>query len=266
MSANFHTHTVFCDGKATPEEIVKRAIELGFSSIGFSGHGYTPYDLRYCMKDIIGYITEVERLRRLYKDKIEIYLGIEEDSRHLCHRADLDYIIGSCHYYETAEGIFPFDSNYSFFTKGLSAYGGNELLFAEDYYRHFCDYILRRRPDIIGHFDLVTKFDEKEKDRYLHNPKYNALAIKYTRIALGADCIFEVNTGLMTRGFRTSPCPHENLLYEIKKQDGKIILSSDSHQLETLDGYFEETRAQLRDIGFEYTYTLKDRRWVKEYL
>ena len=36
--ADFHMHTVFCDGKNTPEEILEKAIELGFDSIGFSSH------------------------------------------------------------------------------------------------------------------------------------------------------------------------------------------------------------------------------------
>ena len=31
MKANYHTHTVFCDGKNTPEEIILAAIEKGFS-------------------------------------------------------------------------------------------------------------------------------------------------------------------------------------------------------------------------------------------
>lgn len=42
MLANFHTHSTFCDGKNTPEEIVLAALEKGFVSIGFSSHGYTP--------------------------------------------------------------------------------------------------------------------------------------------------------------------------------------------------------------------------------
>ena len=46
MLANFHTHTVFSDGKNTPEEVVLGALEKGFRGIGFSDHGYTPYDLR----------------------------------------------------------------------------------------------------------------------------------------------------------------------------------------------------------------------------
>ena len=80
MVSNLHTHTTFCDGKNTPEEIVLHALERGFVSIGFSGHGYTPYDLRYCMKDTDSYIAEIQRLKNKYKNKIQIYLGIEEDA------------------------------------------------------------------------------------------------------------------------------------------------------------------------------------------
>ena len=46
---NLHTHTTFCDGKNTCRELIERAIELGFNSIGFSGHGYTPFDIKYSM-------------------------------------------------------------------------------------------------------------------------------------------------------------------------------------------------------------------------
>ena len=80
MLSNFHTHTSFCDGENTPEEVVLSAIEKGFSSIGFSSHGYTEFDLRYCLKDTKGYITEINRLKEKYRNKIEIYLGVEEDA------------------------------------------------------------------------------------------------------------------------------------------------------------------------------------------
>ncbi len=72
MFANYHTHTTFCDGKNTPEEIVQYALEHNFESIGFSGHSKTIFDMRYCMKDIIGYITEVNRLKEKYSNDIQM--------------------------------------------------------------------------------------------------------------------------------------------------------------------------------------------------
>ena len=46
--ANLHTHTSFCDGKNSPEEMVRSAVEKGFDVLGFSGHSYTPFDETYC--------------------------------------------------------------------------------------------------------------------------------------------------------------------------------------------------------------------------
>ena len=46
------------------------AIEKGFSAIGFSGHGYTDYDLRYCMKNTDGYIAEIKNLKEKYKKEV----------------------------------------------------------------------------------------------------------------------------------------------------------------------------------------------------
>ena len=72
MLANYHTHSTFCDGKSTPEEMVLAAMERGFSALGFSGHGYTPFDLHSCMSDTRGYISEIKRLKEKYKNKIQI--------------------------------------------------------------------------------------------------------------------------------------------------------------------------------------------------
>ena len=63
MITNFHTHTTFCDGKSTAEEVVRSAIEKGFTAIGFSGHGVTGFDPGYCLKDIDGYRAEILRLQ-----------------------------------------------------------------------------------------------------------------------------------------------------------------------------------------------------------
>ena len=109
---NLHTHSTFCDGINTPEEIVLGAIAKGMPAVGFSGHGYTPYDLRYCMKDTEGYRREILRLKEKYRGEIEVYLGLEEDAFYPADRTKFDYIIGSCHYF-FADGVYyPIDSSY----------------------------------------------------------------------------------------------------------------------------------------------------------
>lgn len=263
MLANFHTHTVFCDGKNTPQEIVKAAIEKGFSSIGFSGHGYTDFDLRYCMKDTDGYIAEIRSLKEKYKDKIQVYIGVEEDAFHPGDRTKFDYIIGSSHYFHIGDEYYPIDSSHELFKVCLQKFGYDISRLAETYYSAFCDYINTRKPDIIGHFDLITKFDELETSLFLQNDEYNKIAEKYIAQAAKSGSIFEVNTGAISRGVRTSVYPNENLLYILKKLGARLILSSDSHSIDTLDFGFNEAKKQLRDIGFTHLFTLHNGEFVK---
>ncbi|MBO5060598.1 MAG: histidinol-phosphatase [Clostridia bacterium] len=266
MLSDFHTHTTFCDGENTPEEIVLYAIDNGFASIGFSGHGYTSFDLRYCMKDKAAYISEINRLKKKYKNKIQVYTGVEEDAFSPVNRSDFDYIIGSSHYFLDGETYYPIDSSYDYFKKCLELFKYDIITLSETYYSAFCDYILKRKPDIVGHFDVITKFDMIDTPRFLSNPEYLKIADKYMTEAVKSDVIFEVNTGAIARGLRTTPYPHENLLYLLKKHNGKLILSSDSHRLDTLTFNFDETKKFLRDIGFEYVYTIYDNEFKKDYL
>ena len=266
VKTNFHTHTVYCDGKNTPEEVVLSAIKLGFDSIGFSGHGFTDFAPEYCMKDTDGYINDIKAVREKYKNDIRVYLGIEEEAFCLTDRARFDYIIGSCHYVLKDGRYYAVDSSPQHFEKCLSAFGNDALGLATSYYEAFCEYILRRRPDVIGHFDLITKFDEAEPVRFLNNAEYIKLASGYLKKAVGAGVPFEVNTGAISRGYRKTPYPQEELLHTLLNLDGKIVLSSDSHSADTLDFAFDETKKYLYDIGFRYVYVLCDGGFQKDFL
>lgn len=255
MLANFHTHTTFCDGKNTPEEMVLAALEQGFTALGFSGHGPTPFDLRYCMQDIPGYIAEIRRLQKKYADKLPIFLGIEEDCFAPVNRADFDYIIGSSHYIHVDAVYYSVDSGEDYLKKAADACGGPREM-AETYYRNFCAYILDRKPDIAGHFDLITKYEQSGGSLFFGSEAYWQTAEKYLRKAVESGCLFEVNTGAMARGLRTTPYPHERLLHILKKEGANVILSSDSHSAQTLDFGFGEVKALLKDVGFAHTFTL----------
>lgn len=252
MLANYHTHTSFCDGKNSAEEIVLAALEAGFDAIGFSGHGFTAFDLTYCMKDTDGYLSEIARLKNKYKKDIEIYAGVEEDAAYPLDRTPFDYTIGSSHYFCIDGSYYPIDSRYDCLEKCVALYGGDTLRMTEDYYSSFCHYIERHRPDVVGHFDLLTKFDEQHP-LFLPDARYRALALKYARIAASSGAIFEVNTGAISRGYRTTPYPHEELLFALKNEGARVMLSSDSHNKETLAFGFAEAKSLLREVGFTST-------------
>ena len=266
MLTNYHTHTTFCDGKSTPEEIVLYSIEKGFSSVGFSGHGYTPFDLRYCMKDTTGYIEEISRLKTKYSDKIEIYCGVEEDALSYINRESFDYIIGSLHYICVGDKYYPVDSSIDYFNECLQAFDNDALKLADNYYRTFVSYIADRKPDIVGHFDLITKFEEIGTQHFLNNKEYLKLSEKYLKMAAKSDVIFEINTGAISRKIRKTPYPWENLLSVLKTEGCKVILSSDSHSADTMSCCFDEVEYMLRNIGFDCVYELHQGKFEKRFL
>lgn len=263
MLSNFHTHTTKSDGKNTPEEIVKVAIEKGLKSIGFSDHGYTEFDLSYCMKDTDGYIDEITRLKTLYKGQIGVYLGVEEDAFHQVDRKRFDYIIGSAHYVKIDGEYFSVDGFQGNVEKCLGLCGGDPVKLADVYYKAFCDYIVCRKPDIIGHFDLITKFD-KQLNLFLKDKKYLALSEKYFTFALTSGSLVEVNTGAIARGYRTSPYPSENLLRITLKNGNGVILSSDTHNTDNLTFGFEQAIQLLKEVGFKQIYTISNGKFVTE--
>ena len=263
MLSNFHTHSTFCDGENTLEEIVVSAIEKGFVSLGFSSHGYTDFDLSYCCKEWDEYIKQIKQLKEKYKKEIQLYLGIEEDAFYLNDRSKFDYIIGSSHYIKIKNEYFPIDFSFDGFKLLLEKYDGTLLEMAEQYYSAFCDYVNQRKPDIIGHFDLLTKYDELGEPFFSGNSEYSKIAEKYIAEALKADCIIEVNTGAIARQLRTAPYPSINLLHILKKNNAKLILSADSHAADTIDFGFTDTKNMLKDIGFKQLYTLYNGEFVK---
>jgi len=262
MLADFHVHTVFCDGKNTPEEIVEEAINREFSAIGFSGHGFTGFDQRYCMKDMDGYIAEIRRLQIKYAGRLQIALGVEEDAFELVDRGRFDYIIGSAHYLHVMDRYYSVDSGLDYIQKGLELFGNDPVRLAEEYYGAFCDYIESRKPDIIGHFDLITKYQESGCEHFLNNKAYCQAAQAYITRAARSNCLFEVNAGAVARGLRTAPYPSEELLYTLKRLGGRLILSSDSHSADKLGFRFEEMTDLLRDVGFRQLYTYRDHTFV----
>ena len=79
MKGDLHVHTLFSDGKNTPEEMVLTAIEKGFSYIGFSDHAPMDFDDGCAMawEKLPEYSAEILRLKEKYKDQIDIFCGLE---------------------------------------------------------------------------------------------------------------------------------------------------------------------------------------------
>ncbi len=233
---DLHCHTCFCDGKNTPEEMVRSALSKGMAAIGISGHGYTAFDTRYCMsvKATEEYKTEIRRLKEKYAGQIEILLGIELDALSELDTSDFDYVIGSAHYVKCGDQYLPIDeSPEDFELICRDHFGGDYYAFAEEYYRTVST-LAEKKIDIVGHIDLITKFNEGNRLFDMQEPRYLAAAKAAIDALLPLGIPFEINTGAISRGYRVAPYPDIALSGYIKQKGGSLILSSDSHSAENL--------------------------------
>lgn len=261
ITSNFHTHTDFCDGKDRPETIVLQAIEGGMTDLGFSGHAYTPCDLSYAMtrETAEKYRQEIRRLQSEYSHRINILCGLEMDYFSEQDTSQFDYTIGSVHYVFCKNGEYcPVDEAPEITEKAIErAYGGDPYGLVEDYFRQEGDVVRKTGCAFIGHFDLLTKFQERKKLFDESHPRYIAAWQSALDQLIPYGVPFEINTGAISRGYRTSPYPSMDILKEIARRGGKIVFSSDSHEKDTLRYGFAEAVRLAREAGFSTHWVLE---------
>ena len=244
---NYHTHTCFCDGKDSPEDLVLEAIRLGCGELGFSGHSYLPVD-DSCMspEGTERYKAEIRRLQEKYRGKLRILLGVEQDCYSPAPVDGYDYVIGSVHYV-LKDGVYlSVDVSEELQRQAVREhYAGDWYAFVEDYYSLVGRVRETTACDVVGHFDLVTKFNENGRLFDTGHPRYRKAVWEALDRLCGGGLIFEINTGVMTRSRRSTPYPEDFILTELRKRDIPLILSSDCHDKRFLLYGLAEQKARV---------------------
>lgn len=251
--SDFHVHTSYCDGKNTPKDMVMAAIDKNLSSLGLLCHSYLPFDEGYCIRPdkINAFKNEINSLKEQYKDKINIFCGVEADYFSSDSYEGFDYKIGSVHFVKK-DGLFlPIDISKEITAEIIEKhYGKNPFALCRDYFSNVIKCVEKFRPDIIGHFDLISKsnsgnafFDEKDS-------RYTRLWKEAVDTLLKYRIPFELNTGAVFAGYKTTPYPSMDILSYILTNGGQIVLSSDSHTRTSIAFAFEKYQKELSSAGF----------------
>ena len=250
LRANYHTHSVFCDGDNTAEEMVRHALDLGFTHLGFSGH----MDEEIHM-DWPAYVNEIERLRTLYADRLDILCGVELDTLYdptSC--PDAEYVIGSTHYLDV-------DAPYSRaidYSADVSErlcedfFGGDWYALCRSYYEleaQLCD---RIGCTFVGHFDLVTRFNDDLRAFSEEDPRYLRPALDAMEHLVSQGLPFEINCGAHNRGRKEELYPRQSLLKALHGFGGEIFINSDAHQTSCLNGSFDAAVRRAMAAGFTH--------------
>lgn len=261
---NLHTHTIYDDGKNTPLEMARAAIDAGFTALGFSGHSVLPYENDWAMTEVScrEYNAAVEAVREALQGRLTVFRGLEWDHTSP-PPAGYDYIIGSVHHLPAVAQSFTVDETRVHTLNALNGYfRGDKNAFATAYFAEYDALAGVPAVDIVGHFDLLTKFDEPDPVFDPEDPVYLDAAMAAMEALLRADKLFEVNTGAISRGYRTAPYPSVTLLKELRSRRARVLVASDAHSADAIACAFPETEALLRELGFRETWELTERGFV----
>jgi histidinol-phosphatase (PHP family) len=230
---DYHIHSTHSyDGRSTIFELCQTAIEVGLAEIGVTDHmEFEPNDAGYGFFNYDQYTMDIEKVRDIFKDRLVIRKGIEIDYQH-CFEAeiarwlqdkDFDFIIGSVHYLDHILINYPYVVKRNL--KSLYTRYNQEVIYS----------INSALFDVIGHFDLVSKYvDENRVD---HKQFNHAKAIQQSlKTIVETEHYFELNSK-WARPRRSSKIilSQQDLLWQYLKCGGtRISVGSDAHSTDEL--------------------------------
>ncbi len=163
----FHSHTEFCDGRATMEAFAREVVARGFTHYGFSPHCplpiVSPCNMR--REDVGRYLSEVDRIKGEYGGHCRFYAAMEVDylgeefgpSSREISELPLDYVIGSVHFVANRKGrLVDVDGRFESFRRKMRDYFDDDIRYVcEAFYSRSVAMVEAGGFDIIGHFDKI---------------------------------------------------------------------------------------------------------------
>ena len=251
MKANYHTHTTWCDGKDSPRAVIESAIAKGFDAIGFSSHSMLPgryLEWALTPEKAPRYAAEIRALAGEYASRISVLCGVEADwlvgeaepsyAAYSC--ISPDYIIGSVHFVRGVDGeIVCVDKSPQSMEDGVRDHFGDDVkAFVLAYFAAVRD-SLAFDFDIVGHPDLVRKFNAG--NRYFDESAdwYKEELVRTADAIASSGKIVEVNTGAISRGWLDDAYPSPFFRAMLRERGARFLLSADSHAADTIDCAFD---------------------------
>lgn len=262
--ANYHTHSLYCDGKSTLEEHVREAEKQALLQLGFSSHSPVPFENSFAIseEDLPKYVREIDELHRktdvqlLKSLECDFIPGMTVDFAERQRASGLNYIIGGVHLVRPphGDGLWFIDgSKQETYDNGLRDLFDNNIKAAVTaFWEQTFEMLETQQMDIIAHFDKIKMHN---RDRFFTEDEtwYKTLADKAIQLIKRHDVIIEVNT----RGLYKKRCDHfypsTELLMKARKADIPVLVSSDAHKAEELTLFVPEALAELERCGFDHT-------------
>jgi len=242
--------------------VVEGAYAAGFTTYGLSEHcprwrardlypdesGMTPEDL---VRDFEAYIHAASALRDAWAGRMEVLVGFETEvvpssrwpqaMRELRSAVGCDYIIGSVHH--VGDTCIDYDAETT--ARLAEELGGRDALH-ERYFELVAQVADELRPEVIGHIDLIRKFDG-------HDPEFGPRAVAALDRALdaiaAAGSALDVNAAPARRG--VGPVyPLVWILERARARSIPVTLGDDSHGPEDVGVGLEHCVQAIASAGY----------------
>ena len=257
--SDLHVHTSRDHGHNSAAEMAAQAARQGLQTLGLVGHAAAEFPCHYAMTEDneAAFLAETAALKQQYAGTLDLYCGIELDYYSLPTGKPYDYRIGSVHYIKHGDEVISVDSApRELIDAAEHRFGGDWAALCRLYYANVADLGRKFAPQIIGHFDLITKFNEADCLFSTDERRYRHAALEAVDSLLAAEPLFEINTGAISRGCRVTPYPAPFILRHIQERGGRILLSSDAHSTAHLLYGFDAAAELAKSCGFDSMWTL----------
>lgn len=259
---NLHTHSHYCDGKGSIDDHATQALAQGFHSLGFSSHAPVPFENKFAIReeDMDKYCREVRSAAKRYKEKLDIFLGLEidyipgltKDFSYWKNAYSLDYTIGAIHLVkpENGDGLWFTDgSKQAVYDEGLKKYFGGDIRKAvRAYFIQIIEMLDTQKPDILGHFDKIRMHN---KGRFFREdePWYQDWIREVLDAAVRNQSIIEINTRGLYKKRSDDFFPSTKLFPLILERKIPVLISTDAHAPAEQALFYRQAMEELEKAG-----------------
>ncbi len=248
---DYHMHTPLCrHAVGEPVEYARRALELGFTEIGFSDHSPMRRndfdDWRMRADQLDEYVENVRKAQREVPQltirlalEVDYLPGHEDWIGQLAARHPWDYLIGSVHYVSDSWAVDH--------PQQISEWKKRDAI---EVWSAYFDRLTRAAEtgffQIIGHADLPKKFG--------HKPGHDCAPLyeKFLTAAKKHNCAIELNTAGLRKDCKEI-YPSREFLQLAFTKGVPITFGSDAHAPEEVGMNFTEAIALARAVGYRET-------------
>ena len=232
---NYHSHSLYCDGRAGMEDFVRFALSEGFTSYGFSSHAPLPFSTAWTMEwDIMDdYLSEFHRLKEKYAGRIGSVHLLYNDKGEV-----VDVDVPADTFKTIVDGHFCGDLEHV----------------VRLYYGRLTRMLELGGFDIVGHADKMHYNAACYRPGLLDEPWYDELVRAYFADIARRGYQVEVNT-------KAYHDPNERYFSYLHDLGVRVQVNSDSHYPERINNGRPEALRALRKAGYESVMELHGGEW-----